>query len=230
MAETTKINEMSRGSMGENQHAEQQNNGENDVAGETGGEEKKISDTAQEQVDGVADEKAQDVEENWKSKAQAFEKDARDAYDRFLRVSADFENYKKRSARDIEDFRKYANESLIKALLPIIDNLERAVMVSKENEASAAGILEGVDLTLKEINKVFESFHVQQIKALDEPFNPAFHEAVMQRESDVHPDNTVIEEIQKGYTLYDRLIRPSMVVVSKRPEKGNNTETSDADL
>ena len=138
--------------------------------------------------------------------------------DRFLRLSAEFENYKKRKEREIIDFRKFANESVFKQLLSTIDNMERAVQSAESNEDHAS-LLEGVKLTHKEILKIFTAFNVTVIEAEHQPFDPNFHQAVTQEESSEFPDNTVTTVLQKGYLLHDRLLRPAMVVVSKRTEK-----------
>jgi len=154
-------------------------------------------------------------EQEMAARLEAAEKEAGENYDRFLRISAEFENYKKRKDREATDFRKYANETLVKELLPVIDNLERAVETSADHEDAVNCILEGVDMTLKEILKVLEKFAVKAVDAVGNPFDPTYHQAVMQEESEDHPDNTVIKELQKGYTIHDRLLRPSMVVVAK---------------
>ena len=141
--------------------------------------------------------------------------------DKALRLSAEFENYKKRSSREICDFRKYANESVFKKLLTVVDNLERAID-SGEQQNNQASILEGIQLTHKELIKLFEAFSIKPVEAQGTPFDPAFHQAVTQQESDEHPENTVLNELQKGYVLHDRLLRPSMVVVSKSVAKQDN--------
>ena len=140
-------------------------------------------------------------------------------YDRYLRVAADFENYKKRASKELEEFRKYANEALIKALLPAIDNLERAVKSVREDGCDLQALVQGVELTLTDIVKVLNQFQVQQISAMGENFDPNVHQAMMQEASDEHPDNTVIQELQKGYTIHNRLLRPAMVVISKTTDK-----------
>ena len=140
--------------------------------------------------------------------------EAKEAYDRFLRVSAEFENYKKRSVREMDDFRKYANQSLIKEMLAVVDNLERALNSSNGNSSNDKCMADGVNLTLKEILKVFEKFNVKPIESIGQPFDPTFHQAMMQEETDDYPENTVITELQKGYMIHDRLLRPSMVVVA----------------
>ena len=145
--------------------------------------------------------------------------EAKEAYDRFLRVSAEFENYKKRSAREMDDFRKYANQSLIKEMLAVVDNLERALNSSNGNSSIDKCMADGVNLTLKEILKVFEKFNVKPIESIGQPFDPTFHQAMMQEETDDYPENTVITELQKGYMIHDRLLRPSMVVVAAAKAK-----------
>ena len=156
------------------------------------------------------------------ARLETAEQEAKENYDRFLRLSAEFENYKKRSEREINEFRKYANESLIKEILSVADNLERALDSSRNNKQADTGLVEGVDMTLKEILNIFEKFSVKSVESLGKPFNPAFHQAVMQEETDDHLENTVINEIQKGYMMHDRLIRPAMVVVSKSKVKAGD--------
>jgi len=138
-------------------------------------------------------------------------------HDQLLRLSAEFENYKKRMSRQMNDFRKYANEALLKDLLSIVDNLERALNTSGEkiDESIQSCVIEGVEMTLNEILKLLSKYNVTSIDALGKPFDPVFHEAVMQETSEEQPENTIINEFQKGYLIHDRLLRPSMVVVSK---------------
>ncbi|MCP4021508.1 MAG: nucleotide exchange factor GrpE, partial [Desulfobacteraceae bacterium] len=138
--------------------------------------------------------------------------------DRALRLSAEFDNYKKRKQREIDEFKKFANANVFKQLLGAVDNLERAIE-STENDPDESNLLEGVKLTHKEILKLFETFNVKLVEAEQKPFDPNFHQAVTQEETDEYPDNTVTNVLQKGYMLHDRLIRPAMVVVSKRVEK-----------
>jgi molecular chaperone GrpE len=150
-----------------------------------------------------------------KSKLEEKEREAKENYDRFLRNAAELENYKKRSARQMDEFRKYANESLIMELLTVVDNLERAIQSSHDDENSNAGVVAGVQMTLNEILKILDKFGVKPIDSLEQIFDPAFHQAVMQAEASDFPAKTVIEELQKGYLIHDRLLRPAMVVVSK---------------
>ena len=178
--------------------------------------------TAEEAAEAIPGEPEKDLEQ----KLEEAEAEAKSAHDRFLRVSAEFENFKKRTRREVDDFRKYANEALIKELLNVVDNLERAMESSIEAKENNQ-LLEGVDLTIKEILKIFEKFNVKPIEALEKEFDPAVHQAVLQEPSEAYPDNTVIREFQRGYTIHERLLRPAMVVVSKAAEGPGDAEQAD---
>jgi molecular chaperone GrpE len=142
--------------------------------------------------------------------------EAKESFDRLLRVSAEFENYKKRTSKEICDFRKFATESLVRELLPIVDNLERALTsVGADDAAPNGNIIEGVQMTLQELIRVLKKFGVEAIDTVQKPFDPNYHQAMLQEESDQHPENTVLKEFQKGYLIHERLLRPAMVVVSK---------------
>ena len=160
------------------------------------------------------------------AKFEAKEKEAEENYDRLLRLSAEFENYKKRSSREIEEFRKFANQSLIKEMLSVVDNLELAMNSTNNHKAIDKDLLQGLEMTHKEILKVFEKFNVKPIDAKGQPFDPTFHEAVMQEETNDYAKNTVINEMQRGYMIHDRLLRPSMVVVAK-PREEKDSENPD---
>ena len=169
----------------------------------------------QDRVESAGDKSASDEPyHEMEAKLEAAVNEAKESYDRFLRVSAEFENYKKRSARQVEEFKKYANQALIKDLLPVVDNLELALKSSTQSKGNHSGLVDGVDLTLKEVFKVFEKYHITPIDALGKPFDPKFHEAVMREESEEYTENTVINEMQRGYLIHDRLLRPTMVVVA----------------
>lgn len=166
-----------------------------------------------------ADDSAQNETETLEERLATAEAETKQIYDRYLRVSAEFENYKKRSQRDSADFRKYANEALFKELLAVVDNLERALDAAKAHKGdknAVDGLIQGVEMTLGEILRIFEKFAVSPVEALGELFDPNFHQAVQQEEVEDKPDNTVVQELQKGYVHHDRLLRPSMVVVSKK--------------
>ncbi len=143
--------------------------------------------------------------------------------DKHLRVLAEFDNYKKRVARDKAEWTKSANERVFLELLPVVDHLEMALRHVPE-EASSAGLralIEGVELTLKQFKDVLARFGVTEITPLGGAFDPAWHEAIGQVETEEHPPLTVVEEVQKGYCLQSRVLRPARVIVSKRPEQGS---------
>jgi molecular chaperone GrpE len=169
--------------------------------------------------DKEAENQAGDPPEDLAEKLKLKEQEARENYDRLLRVSAEFDNYKKRASREMEEFRKFSNQSLIKEMLSVVDNLELAMNSTNGHKNIDKGLLDGLEMTHKEILKVFEKFSVKPISAKDQPFDPTFHEAVMQEATDEYPANTVINELQKGYLIHDRLLRPSMVVVASSKDK-----------
>ncbi len=186
---------------------------------EENGKKKKIS----KEIDsGKKDkEKTDDPLKVMEARLESMEQESKDSHNRFLRVSAEFENYKKRAAREMNDFRKFANESFAKAMLPVVDNLDRAIESSSDDDHSNSSVVEGVNMTLKEILKIFEQFGVKPFESLGKTFDPAVHQAVMQEESDDHPEKTILNELEKGYMIHDRLLRPAMVVVSKKTESEN---------
>jgi molecular chaperone GrpE len=140
-------------------------------------------------------------------------------------MAADHENYKKRAARDKEEWLKYANEDLIKALLPFIDNLERAV--NHADKVTDAGVLiEGVRLTIQHLLQTLSKFGVSSFESAGKPFDPAVHEAILTIPTDEYEPNQVLEEFQKGYLLNNRLLRPATVSVSRAPEKEAQTTDS----
>lgn len=136
------------------------------------------------------------------------------AKDNYLRALADFDNYRKRVAREKEQYIKCANEELIKCLLEVVDNLERALETSGENSSYEA-LMKGVELTLNRLKDILSGEGLCQIECIGQPFDPNYHEAVMQVDTEGAGSETVVEETQKGYTLKGKVIRPSKVVVSK---------------
>ena len=153
-----------------------------------------------------------------KKKLEEKEKEAKENYDRFLRMAADFENFKKRAAKEKEDYLKFANEDLIKAILPFVDNLERAVNHAEKVQDTGV-MIEGVRLTIQQIHQALNKFGLSSFESVGKPFDPAMHEAMLAVETDQHEPNQVLEEFQKGYLLNDRLLRPATVSVSKLPVK-----------
>jgi molecular chaperone GrpE len=143
--------------------------------------------------------------------------EARQSQERWLRERADLENLKKRAARERAETMKFANESLLRDLLPIVDNLERAV-AHAESGGNGQPLVEGVALVLKSLLDVLERHGVKRIEAKGTAFDPAQHEAMAHVESAEHEPNSVIEEHQPGYRLQERLLRPALVSVAKAPD------------
>lgn len=131
-----------------------------------------------------------------------------------LRAQAELENYRKRASRELQDERRYASMQLMRDLLPVLDNLERAIRSAEQN-ADSAGLLEGVKMVSGQFHSVLEKNNCVAIASLHEPFDPNLHEAIQQLPSDEHPPNTVIDVAQQGYQLHERVVRPSQVIVSK---------------
>ena len=145
--------------------------------------------------------------------------------DKYLRLYAEFENYKKRVSKDKEEIQKYGNESLLYELLPVIDHLEMAL--KHASNAVSSGLVQGVEITLKELKKTLEKFGLTGIEAEGRPFDPAVHHAMSQAERDDVDENMVVEEFRKGYLLRDKVLRPSLVAVSKSPSE--NGEAGEAE-
>jgi len=167
--------------------------------------------------EGEKKEKEKEIEE-LKKVLEEKEKEAKEHYDRLLRVAADLDNYKKRAVKEKEEWTKFANEDLIKAILPFIDNLERAINHAEKVE-DAGVLIEGVRLTIQQLLRALNKFGLSSFESLGKPFDPARHEAILVVATDQHEPSQVVEEFQKGYLLNDRLLRPATVSVSKPLEK-----------
>lgn len=140
-------------------------------------------------------------------------KEAEELLDKYVRLAAEFDNYKRLASRDQRDYLRFANEGLLKEVLVVIDNLERAVRSGSENPGGEA-LIQGVELTLKQATEILGKFGVRQINSVGEAFDPTCHQAVAQVESDQVPSNSVVEEYQRGYYLHDRVLRPATVTVA----------------
>lgn len=145
--------------------------------------------------------------------------------DKYLRQAAEFDNYKRLAQRDQRDQIRFGNEQLLRELLPVVDNLERAIKAAK-GAKSSEGLIQGVDLTLKQLQGVLGKFGVQSIPTMGQPFDPSGHQAVATVPSSQVPDQHVVEEFQRGYRLHDRILRPAMVTVSSGAESGSNETDS----
>jgi len=152
--------------------------------------------------------------EEWKKKHD-------EVKDQLVWISADFDNFKKRTLKDNEELRKFAKADLLKEVLVVADNLERALMAlpKDDNDKGLLILKQGVELTLKQFQSVLERNNVTKIKTVGEKFNPRMHEVMFQEETDKFPDETVMEELQSGYMQHDRVLRPALVKVAKNHQK-----------
>lgn len=135
------------------------------------------------------------------------------------RARADFDNYQKRMARDLQQERKYAAQSLVADMLPVLENLQRAVDASKGAAESGGKLLEGITLVQRQWLDVFQKHGVNPIEPTGEMFDPNLHEAVMQQPSADHPPMTVLNTVRIGYQYHDRVVRPAQVIVARTPDE-----------
>lgn len=143
----------------------------------------------------------------------------RDEYkDRYLRAHADLENYRKRAAKELEETLRYRNLGLVREMLPAMDNLQRA-LESAKTSPNIEALVKGVSMVLAQMEGVLNSHQVKSIPAMGTAFDPNLHEAIQQMPSEEHPALTVIQEVERGYQLHDRVIRPTKVIVSAGPGK-----------
>ena len=157
-------------------------------------------------------------------KLKETEQKSQENHDLYMRTYAEMENVKRRGVKEREDLAKFANESLIKEILPVIDSLEKALAHAQDDD-NPSGIVEGIEMTLKGLMNTLEKAGLKGVEAMGKPFDPNFHEAISQQADDTVPPKHVIMEMQKGYLLNGRLIRPSMVVISQgNGEKKDNEE------
>lgn len=135
-------------------------------------------------------------------------------YNQMLRTQADFENFKRRTRQEYEQMSIYAREELVKKILPVLDSLERAVACFDAATENARKWQEGVELTLRQFQNVLKTDGLEEVLALNELFDPQYHEAMLQEESDQVEHPTVVEELQKGYKYKGKLVRPALVKVA----------------
>lgn len=196
-------------------------NAVNDAALESVAAEVPLKDASKKSTSGsTADKKVADLELQ-----------VREANERALRANAELENYRKRAQRELADERRYAVVPLVRDLLPVVDNLERAIEATDAKVRSLEGsessgsdvnhLLDGVKLVATQLEKVLEQHHCVRIETVGTPFDPNQHQAIAQEPSDEHPAGTVTRAAQVGYKLYDRVIRPAQVFVSTGPAAKN---------
>jgi molecular chaperone GrpE len=201
------------------------------------GHARRIEISSEEQADNkpAAENTAEKVEgaglpaDDLKSRLEQIEKEKQDLYDRVLRTTADFDNFRKRVSREKDELIRYGNEKLARELLPVIDNFERA-LGQAENSADNKALREGIEMILKQFIAVLEKFGVKYFTSVGQPFDPNKHEAMVHQESGEHEENAVISEFQKGYYLHEKLLRPSLVAVAKKPAEICEAEDSSPDV
>lgn len=155
-----------------------------------------------------------EVEDKTAEAVESIQAELADTKDKYLRLYAEFENYKRKVQKDREELIKYSNESLIYELLPTLDSLEMALKHSDEKQSES--LVKGVENTLREMLRILEKFGLAAIEALGKPFDPAYHHAMSQVERDDIESNMVVEEFRKGYLFNEKVLRPSLVAVSKK--------------
>jgi molecular chaperone GrpE len=138
-------------------------------------------------------------------------------YEQLLRTSADLENYKKRAARERLDAIKFANESLLEKLIPILDNFEMALAAANAQNTSVQSLQAGISMIQQQFKAALADAGLQEIEANGKPFDPNLHEAISQQETADAPEGQVMQQVRKGYKLRERLLRPASVVVAKKP-------------
>jgi molecular chaperone GrpE len=156
---------------------------------------------------GEEEETEPDIQEEMKKSAEN--------YDKYLRAAADLENFKKRAAKEKQDTIKYGNETLIKDLLPIMDGMDRALAYSEQSD-DFTSFKEGLQMLQTQLCRCLEKHGVEVVDALNQPFDPQLHEALMMIESAEHEANHVVTQVEKGYLINGRLIRPAKVCVCKK--------------
>ncbi len=170
------------------------------IAGSTG-------DTRRDSAQSFDTESSDNDADQWKLKFHELQ-------DRLLRSQAELDNFRKRTRREMDDERRFAEQSLLTDLLPVLDNISRAIEAADKTD-DRASLLSGFKLLASQLDGVFERHNAKRIDAQGQAFDPALHQAIMQQPSAEHPPNTVVAVGQVGYTLHDRVIRPAQVVVSK---------------
>ena len=176
------------------------------------------------------EEPGHDEAEELRRQLENLQKEKDEIFGKLQRIGADYENFQKRVPKQIADSISYEKEQIIKSFLPIMDNFEHTLQNANSSENTDV-LVKGVQIIYDQMLNVLRGYGVEQIMALGENFDPAFHQAVMQREEPDKPEGTVLEEFQKGYTLNGRVIRPSKVIVNKSSEEQEpaDYETTDAE-
>jgi len=170
------------------------------------------------QADAIAEaiQKACEEEVDEVPQANDIESELASEKDRVLRLQAEMENLRSRTAREIIDERRYAPLPVVRDLLPVVDNINRAIEAA-EQSGDAASLLEGFQLVRQQLLTILEQHHCKPIETVGQPFDPQIHEAILQQPSDEQPANHILQETQTGYQLHDRVVRASQVIISSGP-------------
>lgn len=151
--------------------------------------------------------------ESLEERLEAVKAERDDYHDKWVRARADLENYRKRILKEMDEDRKYAPLSFVRGFLPALDGLERALRSAKQTK-NAEELIVGIELVVKQFDAALVNVGVQAVEAVGQPFDPNLHEAIQQRPSAEHPPMTVVDDVERGYVLHDRVVRPSKVIVS----------------
>ena len=187
---------------------------------------------AKDEVNGEADQSEEPKEKIEATPLFLAREEAEMYKDRWMRLAAEFENYKKRRAREFEILVESASEDVIRDLLPILDGVGRALAHSENEDTESEGFQEGIKMIMEQFPRVLYNRNLKEIETIGKPFDPTVHEALMQMPSEIHDAGIISEEIEKGYSLGDKVLRPAKVVVSQgtpapeAPEENADTDKS----
>jgi molecular chaperone GrpE len=190
------------------------------------------SEVAKDEVNGEADQLEEPKEKIEATPLFLAREEAEMYKDRWIRLAAEFENYKKRRAREFETLVQSASEDVIRDLLPILDGVGRALAHSENGDTESEGFQEGIKMIMEQFPRVLYNRNLKEIETIGKPFDPTVHEALMQMPSEIHDAGIVADEIEKGYSLGDKVLRPAKVVVSQgkptqeTPEGGEEADKS----
>ncbi|MGN8645531.1 nucleotide exchange factor GrpE [Gracilibacillus sp. HCP3S3_G5_1] len=174
-----------------------------------------VEDAEQELVtEEASSETEEEVEVISKEEFEKLQQEKNELQDHLLRVQAEYDNFRKRTKKEKEADLKYKSQSVVTELLPVLDNFERALQVKIEDKA-AKGVVEGLEMVYRQLKTVLENEGVTEIETDGQTFDPNIHQAVMQVEEEGYESNQIVETLQKGYQLKDRVIRPAMVKVNQ---------------
>ncbi len=183
--------------------------------------EKQVEDVVEETVDTevqqeetVEESVEESVEATLQTEIDQLKQQLEEQENRYVRLQADFDNFRRRSRLDAEAAQKYRAQSLVTDILPALDNFDRALQVNTEDE-NTKSVMKGVEMVYRQLVEALQKEGVEAIESVGKPFDPYEHQAVMQVEDEAYEPNTVVEELQKGYKLKDKIIRPAMVKVNQ---------------